>query len=438
MGIVKNKTKDGNFYWVDAFATPIRTNGQTTEYQSVRLVADPTYIRRATTIYKRLQRDEKIKRLSLPKLNLWHKFALSQTAIAIAATCFTSLSAEVAVCLTVASTSISFLLTRRLDKVAKQSKSVYDNPLAQLIYTGHLDEVGQIELALKMRQSELNAVVGRIQASNADTLSVAKQSMHEAKNTLDNISQQNDQLSQTATAITEMGCAISEIAENASSTSKEAELSLETVEKCKTAINGTVDHISQVSNELTHTAVSMRSLAEKLDSIDHVVDLISKVSEQTKLLALNAAIEAARAGEHGKGFAVVADEVRTLSQQSQNATLKITTLTSEIQTQTQEATSLIDNAILASSSCIQASDETERKLDEALLSVNTISDRSIQIATAIEEMTSVSSEMNHSIQSIYDKSIENQNAAESCVEYSDQLTHFLEDQEKLVSQFRKA
>ncbi len=188
---------------------------------------------------------------------------------------------------------------------------------------------------------------------------------------------------------------------------------------------------------MTQTSSSIIKLVEKLDSIDEVVDLICKVSEQTKLLALNAAIEAARAGEHGKGFAVVADEVRTLSQQSQNATLKITTLTSEIQSQTRKAAMLIDDAIDASSSCIEASDETERELYDALINVNNISDRSIQIATAIEEMTSVSHEMNQSIQQIYDKSVENQRAAESSTKSSDQLTQYLEDQQNLVAQFRQ-
>lgn len=78
-----------------------------------------------------------------------------------------------------------------------------------------------------------------------------------------------------------------------------------------------------------------------------------------------------------------------------------------------------------------------RELNDALLNVNNISDRSIQIATAIEEMTSVSHEMNQSIQQIYDKSVENQRAAESSTKSSDQLTQYLEDQQNLVAQFRQ-
>ena len=437
MGLVKNRTKNGDYYWVDAYATPIKLNGKTVEYQSVRLIADQENVCRANNIYKRLNNGEKIKRLSLPKLKLWQKITLSNAPLFLALAYATPVNYSLAFGLFTLSMTSTFTLTRRLDKLTKNAQKIYDNPLAQLIYTGCLDDVSQIELALKMRKSELNAVVGRIQASNTDTLNTAKDNMTAANITLTNISEQNDQLSQTATAITEMGSAISEIAENASSTSRNAETSIESVDKCKKAVNETAQHISRVSDELTQTSSSIIKLVEKLDSIDEVVDLICKVSEQTKLLALNAAIEAARAGEHGKGFAVVADEVRTLSQQSQNATLKITTLTSEIQSQTRKAAMLIDDAIDASSSCIEASDETERELNDALLNVNNISDRSIQIATAIEEMTSVSHEMNQSIQQIYDKSVENQRAAESSTKSSDQLTQYLEDQQNLVAQFRQ-
>ncbi len=149
MGLVKNRTKNGDYYWVDAYATPIKLNGKTVEYQSVRLIADQENVCRANNIYKRLNNGEKIKRLSLPKLKLWQKITLSNAPLFLALAYATPVNYSLAFGLFTLSMTLTFTLTRRLDKLTKNAQKIYDNPLAQLIYTGSLDDVSQIELALK-------------------------------------------------------------------------------------------------------------------------------------------------------------------------------------------------------------------------------------------------------------------------------------------------
>ena len=51
-GMVKNRCKNGDHYWVDAFVTPIRRNGEIVEYQSVRCRPSADQIKRAETVYK--------------------------------------------------------------------------------------------------------------------------------------------------------------------------------------------------------------------------------------------------------------------------------------------------------------------------------------------------------------------------------------------------
>lgn len=54
MGIVKNRCKSGDHYWVNAYVTPIYDNNQIIGFESVRVKPTAEQIRRAEALYQRI------------------------------------------------------------------------------------------------------------------------------------------------------------------------------------------------------------------------------------------------------------------------------------------------------------------------------------------------------------------------------------------------
>lgn len=103
------------------------------------------------------------------------------------------------------------------------------------------------------------------------------------------------------------------------------------------SIQGSVESMGDVRNQVESIAENMLSLAERAQAIEEITATVNDIAEQTNILALNAAIEASRAGEHGKGFAVVAAEVKSLAEQSKKATAQVREILGEIQQATNAA-----------------------------------------------------------------------------------------------------
>jgi Methyl-accepting chemotaxis protein len=107
-------------------------------------------------------------------------------------------------------------------------------------------------------------------------------------------------------------------------------------------VEKSVSQMNSIDQSVMSFAAIIRQLGERSKEIEHFVNDISGIADQTNMLALNAAIEAARAGAQGKGFAVVAEEVRILADQSQEAAKQITSIVNAIQTDSHIASSAID------------------------------------------------------------------------------------------------
>jgi methyl-accepting chemotaxis protein len=234
------------------------------------------------------------------------------------------------------------------------------------------DEPGQMGRSLDAAMQRLrdliatiNASAGSLAAASEQMNGVATQMATSAEETTaqaDTVSAAAEQISRSVVTVAagseEMGASIGEISQNAAE-----------------AVRVAADAVSLAGS----TSTTMNKLGESSAEIGKVMGVITAIAEQTNLLALNATIEAARAGELGKGFAVVASEVKDLAQETGRATEDISRRIQAIQVDTTGAVTAIEDISRV---------------------ITQISDYQTTIASAVEEQTATTAEMNRSVSEV--------------------------------------
>jgi aerotaxis receptor len=439
MGLVKNRCKNGNHYWVDAYVTPtIKDNGEL-EYQSVRRKPSPERVERAQHLYQGLRADKKMKELNnrLPfRIVLMFWAALPIIVSLIVSHFFPSLPPAVFVlfALFISATGL-WRSSQALSDLFRHSVDIVNDPVARYIYTGRQDEVGNLMLAMRFLESETAGLIGRI-ADSAGAMGHKTQSLGDAISASKGYAEQQfNETEQVATAINEMVASIQEVSKNAQNTSMMASEGLQAVEKGQAVINTTTQVNQQLQESFAQASETIRALEKSSQDIAIVLDVINDISEQTNLLALNAAIEAARAGEAGRGFAVVADEVRSLASRTRASTEEIRGMVDQLQSDATTAVNAMENGISHAEMSAEQGKDIVEAFENILHTIENINDMTRQIASAVEEQSAVSEEINKSIHTIRDSSDRNYKEADNTVSISDHMKQAITSFNELATQF---
>jgi len=438
MGIVKNRCKNGDHYWVDAYVTPIRHNGETTEYQSVRQKPTRERVNRAEKIYKQLLNGKSPRAIRPSKFNTIPKVIFSTAASILVSTLLVSfildvkLLAAVATFVTagVVSSLAAFLSLRPLKEAIDKARSITDNPIARYIYTGRNDDVGSLLLAMKSLSSETTGIVGRI-SDDSKKLSLSAKNLAETTEVTNHgVQQQYSETDQVATATNEMTASIQEISSNAQQTATAAKEAMSESNNGRKVVDLTSSSIEGLAQEIKHASTVIENVKTDSKEISTIVNVIRDISEQTNLLALNAAIEAARAGEQGRGFAVVADEVRALAGRTNTATDEIRQMIEKLQSGTGEAVTVMSKSCDNAVNTVAQASSAAHSLEAIAGAIEKINDMSMTIASAVEEQSAVAEEINQGIVRIRDNAETTMKASENMEEASTtmgDLAHGLRD-----------
>ena len=205
---------------------------------------------------------------------------------------------------------------------------------------------------------------------------------------------QKDEITLAAAAITEMTAAIYEVSNTSNLAVSDAEKVHEKSYKATGALNNASDSIQQLDRSIQEASDVIGNVNIESQNIGTVLEVIGGIAEQTNLLALNAAIEAARAGEQGRGFAVVADEVRTLASRTQESTAEIKKIIESLQNKVVQAVDSIKESRSQANNSVELTQGSASLVSGAAESVGEIRDKNFVIASAVEEQTNVSEEIN--------------------------------------------
>ncbi|WP_236565174.1 methyl-accepting chemotaxis protein [Aeromonas salmonicida] len=207
---------------------------------------------------------------------------------------------------------------------------------------------------------------------------------------------------QVVTALTELSSTADSVAQHASDSASFTEAANGQAANSRKVVGSASASVVALIDDVDLAAAKVLEMQEDAKQIGSVLGVIGGIAAQTNLLALNAAIEAARAGEQGRGFAVVADEVRALAARTQKSTAEVGSMLSRL---TQGVADAVVAMEQTKRSCQAAADTTGQVtggLDSMADSVVQIHDLSSQIATAAEEQSRVTEEINRNMVSIRD------------------------------------
>jgi len=428
-GIVKNRRKNGDHYWVRANAVPMVRNGQMTGYMSIRTRATEDEVAAVEPLYKALNEGRCKKRIhkglvvrkgwlgKLPAMPLrWRVrsvmavlFAVMAATLVASAAGWASLAAA-AVVMLLGTLVFEQQIVRPVENVARQALRVATGERNSVQHLNRSDElgltlraVGQLGLMCRWLINDVSSQVVSVR-DGSDRLAQGNEDL-------------NDRTRQTVANVQQTVATMSQMAASVQSNSETAA----EVDKLSMAASSAATQGGTVMQTVVKT---MDDIADSTQRIGSITSLINDIAFQTNILALNAAVEAARAGEQGKGFAVVAGEVRNLASRSASAAKEIEGLITDSVSRVEEGARLVN--------------DTGTTMNAVLRDITGVTTIMKQIAAASEEQSKGISQVGVAITQMDGVTQQNASLVEQVSAAASALERQTEELQRSVQKFRLA
>ncbi|MFS2222825.1 methyl-accepting chemotaxis protein [Pantoea sp. B65] len=394
-GLVKNRRKQGEHYWVRANVTPVFHNDELSGYISVRNTPAAEEIKFAERLYDAVRKKQAGSRRFYKGLvvrtGLFSPLSLLQR-VSVRWRIRSPLFVTALLPVLLASGGVTpgwnalisgllFLLcdlflqrqiSRPLKTIQQQAQNLVSGRKIKHIHLNRVDEIGLLLRSINQFGLNLNSLVDDV-GTQVKGMTDVSQRMSENNTALNSRSEETSaNLQQTAAAIEQITVAVQQSSETAVLVTHLAQAASQTARE-----GGEI---------MAETIGMMESISSASSKIVDIISVIDSIAFQTNILALNAAVEAARAGAQGRGFAVVATEVRNLAQHSASAAKEIKTL--------------IDDNVKSVASGERMVENASKHIDEIVNEVTQVSTMIKEITDAAQEQTSALGLINQSIAQI--------------------------------------
>lgn len=443
-GAVKNRCKNGDHYWVDAYVTPVFEDGELVEIQSIRTWLQPEHKKRAEALYL-MWRERDLPSRYVNPINSIAIFATLLGCVALAMSLLLLWLgywiASLPIMLVVLAGVLYVIQTSKLNHLQQIALKNNANLPMTHVYTGRTDNTGQIAFALSTQRQEIRALMARL-VSVTDNLSLIRSetSIH-----ITGSARQSQNQNRSVNAL------VNEIADMVTSQQQVSALVANSViltdETALAAEAGQLRQLLAVTQQLDKQVSGLGEQFDNVnrqsDNISKVVTVIREIAGQTNLLALNAAIEAARAGESGRGFAVVADEIRALAGRTEHSTEEITQIIASLHHGVRQSAEAMSTGRSTLGITLQAAIDTAAAIAQIASAMQNIRQHLQEVSSCCQQQMSCCDSLQQEANAIASLALDSTQAAETAEQCSLQLNtqveslrvlagHFLADQHKVV------
>ncbi|MBL1376987.1 methyl-accepting chemotaxis protein [Zobellella iuensis] len=401
MGMVKNRCKNGDYYWVDAYVSPITEQGRVVGYESVRSSPCREDVLRAERLYARLAKGPLSRRANV----LGHPWLVLAVGLALAAGLFLSGKPPAALAVLILSLTVfggwvSYRHHQAMQGLDELLGDAFRHELTVRTHSREQGMLGRLKVGIRSEKARLNTIITRIEDAAKQVAGRSQAGLSLSQQARESMKCLRQETEQVATAMHEMTATIKDVASHVQETAVQADNANQLATQGRAVAGVTREAIAELKQIVDEIGGSVRQLSEQSTQIARVAQMIEVISEQTNLLALNAAIEAARAGEQGRGFAVVADEVRQLASRTRDSTGEIHQVVAALAQRAGASVQVAERGKTSAEAGLARVVETEEMLAGISSSVGHIADMSMQMAAAVEQQAHVAEDINRQVVSI--------------------------------------
>ena len=456
-GLVKNRCKNGDFYWVEAYVTPLRENGRTTGYMSVRNAPARGEVKACDELYSNIRNGS----AALPKrgfklydISLYTRLNIVFTSMFLMLSGssvyylmqadsmldnFVSAIATIGTVLTVvAGLWLRITLKRFLNKTNSALGKISEGNFSFTVGVDNRDELGLTLNEIESMRINLRAIIADVMLAAKTVDTGSRHVAAEMQGLLQRSNEQTDRVTSISAATEQMHQSIEFASELTKTAAGMAAESTSIVQRGSQHMSNSISSVEKIVEVVNNSRSTILNLNESIQRIGQITLTIKEVAEQTNLLALNAAIEAARAGEQGRGFAVVADEVRKLAERTARSTLDISETVKGIQQITTTAVSTMDNAVSEVERGTQLIQESSSNLADILNANNKGLEMSNEISVMLQQQAGATDDIAHHMNEIHTLAGSNAEGVRKTKDVTDELVRTAAELDLLVKHFEKS